>query len=180
MVRRHWMRLWKCIRKTDKKRTLEKKLEVGNEVYLSIKYLNSIQPSKKLGSKCVDPFPIVRIINTVTVELKLPKNLRKVHPIFHCSLLKLVKTFYWWPFAEVPSPPGLIEGDHHFEVKNILDTCFNRGKRQYLISWKHFPSSEAEWVAAQHVWAPKLLLNFRDQYPDKLHSIIIFSFHFQT
>ncbi|ETE66343.1 Sperm-associated antigen 16 protein, partial [Ophiophagus hannah] len=38
------------------------------------------------------PFPITRMVNPVTVELKLPKTLRRIHPIFHCSLLKTTMT----------------------------------------------------------------------------------------
>lgn len=49
--------------------------------YLSTKYLNLRQPCKKLGPKYIDPFPIVQIINPVTVELQKPRSLRWVHPV---------------------------------------------------------------------------------------------------
>lgn len=56
--------------------------------FISTKYLQSRQPLKKLGSKFMGPFPIIRIVNPVIFELRLPKNFRRIPPIFHCSLLK--------------------------------------------------------------------------------------------
>lgn len=60
--------------------------KVGDQVYLSMKYLWLRVPCKKLGSKYLGP--IVLVINPVTLELKLPRLLGQVHPMFHSSLLK--------------------------------------------------------------------------------------------
>lgn len=74
----------------DKRRAPQKEFKVGDKVYLSTKFMQSRQPCKKLGPKYVGPLPITRVLNSVTVELKLTKNLKCIHPAFHCSLLKPV------------------------------------------------------------------------------------------
>lgn len=74
----------------DKRWSLQRLFHIGEKVYLSIKYLKLKLPCRKLGLKFIGPFPIVKIINPVIVELKLPCLLEKVNPVFHCSLLKPV------------------------------------------------------------------------------------------
>uniref|UniRef100_A0A2D4MW34 Tf2-1-like SH3-like domain-containing protein n=1 Tax=Micrurus spixii TaxID=129469 RepID=A0A2D4MW34_9SAUR len=64
----------------DKKRTQPRPFKVGDRVYLSTKFLQYLQPSKKLGPKIIGPFSVTQIINPVTVELLLQKNIRQVHP----------------------------------------------------------------------------------------------------
>lgn len=71
--------------------------------------------------------PITRVINLVMVELKLPKNLKCVHPIFHCSLLKPDPSSPLRPAMKSPPPPIMIEGEQHFEVKEILDSKLHKG-----------------------------------------------------
>lgn len=153
----------------DKKRRPAPKYDVGDKVFLSTKYLHSTQKSKKLGPKYVGPFPITRLINSVTVELLLPKNLRRVHPVFHVSLLKPAVSS---PFRSVsdssPPVPILIDGEQHFEVKSILDSRKHHGKVQYLVAWKHFPLSHAEWVYETDIKAPGKIRSFHAKYPDKL------------
>lgn len=55
-----------------KKRAPQKDFKVVDKVYLSTKFLQSRQPCKKLGQKYIGSFPIIRVMNPVTVELKLP------------------------------------------------------------------------------------------------------------
>lgn len=75
----------------DKKQAAHKLFWVGDRVYLSMKYLWLKLLCKKLGPKYLGPFPVVYVMNPVTVELKLPPLLGKMHPVFHSSILKLVE-----------------------------------------------------------------------------------------
>lgn len=133
---------------TDEKRSQEKKFKIGAIVHLSTKYLKSRQPLKKLSSKFIGPFPIMRIMNPVTVLIlnyqRTLENFSKFS-VFHCSL-KPANPFPLRQPAEAPSPSNLIECEQHFEVKEILYSCFCKGKLQYLLLWKHFLPSEIEWV----------------------------------
>lgn len=59
-------------RQADKKQRTQPSFQVGQMVYLSTKYLKLHLPYKKLRPKYIGPFPIVCIINLVTVQLRLP------------------------------------------------------------------------------------------------------------
>lgn len=128
-----------------KKRTQPKDIKVENLVYLSTQFLQSLQPSKKIGPKFVGPFPIKCIINPATVELEWPKSLRRVQPIFHCSLIKLKSTSPLCPTPPAPEP-FMIEGEQHFEIKQILDSQAHRVKDSISGAMEGFPRFW-EWVA---------------------------------
>lgn len=136
---------------------------------MSTKYLKLRLLCRKLGPKYIGPFPIVKIINPVTMELKLPRILGKVHPVFHCSLLtptqgsrlRLVE-------KEAPSPI-MVGGEKHYEVKRILDFRYFKGGLQYLVQWRSYPISEARWTKAYHVRADQLIRKFHKKYPEKPH-----------
>lgn len=131
--------------------------------------MQSRQTFKKLGPKYVGPFPIKRVISPITIELELPKTLRNVHLVFHCTLLKPATTSLLC-LAIKPSPnPIMIKGEQHFEIKDSLDSHTHCGKIHYLVAWKDFPSFVTEWVDSQHIRGSKFLRKFHKQYPDKPH-----------
>lgn len=122
---RVWLQVKAALRKAaeeykvqaDKKRVDHKPFQVGDQVYLSTKYLKLRLPCRKLGPKYLGPFTITRVINPITVALKLPPLLGKIHPVFHSSLLK--------PIAAERSrdplnPPGPVHTDY-YEMDRILD-----------------------------------------------------------
>ena len=106
----------------------------------------------------VGPFKVTELINAVTVCLQLPKTLRKVHSVFHISVLKRVPP----PdqrHPDIPDPWPIKVGDEqHHEVHEILDSRWHRKKLQYLVEWKHFSKGEREWVRKEHLCAPKLVM----------------------
>ncbi|XP_013908221.1 PREDICTED: cytochrome P450 3A30-like [Thamnophis sirtalis] len=127
----------------DKKRVKPKEYTVGDRVYLSTKFFQTSQKSKKLGPKYVGPFPIIKVINPVSVHLELPKYLNRVYPVFHVNLLKPERTSLLRASLVAPPAPLLIESEQHFEIKEILDSRKHRNRIQYLVAWKHFPTSRA-------------------------------------
>lgn len=152
----------------DKKRTEPEPFHVDDRVYLATHYLQSLQLSKKLEPRFVGSFPIKHIINPATIELDLPKSLHRVHPVFHCSFLKPEISSPHRPVSPPVPEPLMIEGEQHFEVKEILDfPHMHRGNLQYLLVWKDFPSAQNEWVDHQNVRASRLVKCFHNQYPDK-------------
>lgn len=117
----------------DKRRVEPKPFHIGDRIYLSTQFLQSLQLSKKLGPKYIGPFLIKRISNPVTVELELPKSL-KVHPVIHCSLLK-PKVILSLRLAPPPVPqPIKVERQQHFKIKAILDSRKHWGVTQYLVT----------------------------------------------
>ncbi|XP_039212212.1 uncharacterized protein LOC120313890 [Crotalus tigris] len=146
----------------DKKRAEHKPFKVGDWVYLATKYLRLQVPCKKLGPKYVGPFQILKVVNPVTVQLRLPASLGKVHPVFHSSLLKPTHRS---PYAD--GAPGPISGSH-YEVQEVLDSRKRYGKTQYLLRWKGYPLSDATWVGEGDIKAPNLIRTFHRKHPDKL------------
>ena len=115
----------------------------------------------------MSPFKVTEVLNEVTVRLQLPKNLRRVHNVFHTSVLKKVPPKdQWHPEAKVPETIW-VDGEPHHEVQEVVDSRWHRKTLQYLVEWKHFPVGEREWVDARHVCAPKLVQRFHASCPNK-------------
>lgn len=148
----------------DRKRATHKPFQVGDQVYLSTKYIRLKTPCKKLGPQYLCPFRIRKVINPVTVVLQLPPYLRKIHPIFHSSLLKPIER------PTNTKPPGPVKDDH-YKIDGILDSRVRHGGLQYLVKWKGYPLAEASWVAATDLNATKLLKRYHETNPQKPGSI---------
>ncbi|ETE70243.1 Ty3b-g, partial [Ophiophagus hannah] len=86
----------------------QRPFQLGEKVYLSTKYLRLRRSSKKLGPKFMGLFPIVKIINPGTVQLK--------------------------PLPSEPPDPVVIGGQTHYEVPQILDSSRIKGDSELRIS----------------------------------------------
>lgn len=165
-VRTSWPAIKQALKKAeeeykhqaDKRRTDCKPLHVGDQVFLSTKYIKLRHPSKKLGPKYLGPFRVTKVINPVTVRLHLPPLLGKIHPVFHVSLLKLVE------HPPSDSRPGPVyQGE--YEIEDILDSKLKRGRVKYLVKWKGYSYEESSWVHDYNITAPRLLRQFHRKYP---------------
>ena len=117
---------------------------------------------------------IIAKAGTRSYTLRLPENLRSVHPVFHVSQLE--------PFApgtipnrtQPPPPPIEVDGEAEYEIAEVLDSKIDRRRRNcqllYLVCWLGYEGTEDEtsWILAmelQHV--QELLRDFHSAYPDK-------------
>ena len=66
----------------------------GDEVWLNTKDLTTERPSKKFDYKRLGPFTIVRKVDALAFELKLPRSF-KIHPVISASRLERVKEDEW-------------------------------------------------------------------------------------
>ncbi len=62
----------------------------GQKVWLSTRNLPIQESSRKLMPRFIGPFSIVKVLSPVAIKLKLSRQLRRVHPVFHVSCVKPV------------------------------------------------------------------------------------------
>src|SRR5712692_2546568 len=105
------------------------------------------------------------IIQGTLCKLGLPPSW-KIHPVFHMSLLSPYhETSAHGPNFTQP-PLELIDGDAHYEVKQILDSRFFHNQLQYLVKWVSYPDSENLWLATSELSStPDLVSSFHLSHP---------------
>jgi transposase InsO family protein len=133
------------------KRHTDLKLAVGDLVYLSTQYLDTVRPSGKLDYKYIGPFPVEDIINPQAYRLKLPQNMQ-IHPVFHISLLEPINTakdtqrLQPLPFRFDANGPDI------YEVQEIVDERkTDQGTWLYKVIWKGYSPRTATWEPPEHL-----------------------------
>ena len=121
-------------RSANQRRRAAPDLVVGQKFWLLRRHISTTRPLAKLDVRRLGPFEIVEPIGSSDFRLKLPSAI-KIHLVFHVSLLEphVANPF---PNRVVDPPPALeVDGVEEFEVHEILDSRFKRGKLQYYVDW---------------------------------------------
>jgi hypothetical protein len=111
--------------------------EPGQLVYISTSDIKIRALAAKFTQRWIGPFPVSHRTGAVTYRILLPLALRRLHPVFHVSKLKIHKTSSLNP----PVIPPSIDLDLHdvaeYPIKQILYTrVWGRAKiPQYRIRW---------------------------------------------
>jgi len=116
----------------DKFRKDSPTFQVGEKVWLLRRNIKTTRPCDKLDYKRLGPFIIQEQINPVAYRLKLPTSM-KVHPVFHVSLLETYSESTLLNRIQPPPPCVEIEDHVEYEVEQVLDSRWRRGKLEYLI-----------------------------------------------
>lgn len=139
----------------------------GDKVLLDSKNLKLPYPYRKLAPKREGPFTITKALGPVTFQLDLPKTW-KIHPVFHAALLTPYRaTKEHGPDYLRPPPESVTDRDdqEEHEVEAILNHRMLRGKPQYLVAWKGWPSSENSWEPERHLKnAQAVLRNYKKRH----------------
>jgi hypothetical protein len=136
----------------------------GDFVWLDGKNLHTSHPTQKLAPKWYGPFKVIGVINPVSFWLELPLQWKqkRVHPIFHASLLSPYKETeeHGVNFPELP--PDLIEEEEEYEVEQVLDLRqHGHGKKlQYLLKWRGYSQAHNSWEPTGQVHALELVDRF--------------------
>jgi transposase InsO family protein len=124
----------------------------GDQVYLDAKNLKTDRPTPKLDDRRHGPFRIKEKIGSSAYRLVLPKTWKRVHPVFHESLLTPYKAPSYPSQRRPPPPPPIVVGDHEeYVVDHIVDSRLRRGKLEYLVHWKDYPREDRTWEPPANV-----------------------------
>uniref|UniRef100_A0AAV1UNZ2 Chromo domain-containing protein n=1 Tax=Peronospora matthiolae TaxID=2874970 RepID=A0AAV1UNZ2_9STRA len=153
-------------------------LSVGGLVLLDtknlvLKTINAHMELKKakLTAKKVGSFEIISMINPNVAKLKIPRNLKRLHPSFNvdllCPYMLNVSEFAVRPISK--AAPIILEADTGKEL-HILKQVLRRRQRSrqviWLVKWHNLPECDITWdreKAIRHVshWQ-RLVHDFRD------------------
>jgi len=123
----------------DQRRTPAPVFNPGDKVFLDASDIQTTRPSQKLSHRQLGPFVVERRIRPMAYRLKLPYQMKQLHPVF--NIVKLT------PAPDNPimgcktedhPPPIVIDGEAEWEVEEILDSRWHRRRFQYLIKWKGY------------------------------------------
>lgn len=146
-VKQHLLRAQQRMKTQADKHRSERSFEVGEFVFLKLQsYLqSSVAPraNHKLAYKFYGPYQILARVGEVAYELALPAS-RKVHPVFHVSLLKKVLS----PDCQVL--PQLPSFDAHLQVpvQILQHRVIRRASSslvQVLVRWSDSSAELATW-----------------------------------
>jgi len=135
-------------------------MKAGDKVWLEGKNLHIIGTCKLLPQR-YRPFTIMKQIGPVAYKLELPSSM-KIHDIFHVNLLMPYKETEQYGMPYTRPPPVIDQGKEEYKINSIIsDRSFGRNrKKQYLVHWKGYPSSDDSWVNHEDLHTPEILQEY--------------------
>ncbi|MBW0504244.1 hypothetical protein O181_043959 [Austropuccinia psidii MF-1] len=147
----------------DRNRSIPPDFQPGNKAWLASKDIKTTIPTKRLSKRWLGTFEVIKKIGTHAYHLKLPQKWKSVHPVFHVSLLEVVKQSSIPNCHRFPPPPALVEEQEEWEVDQVLNSNLRRGKLWYLVEWKGFSEDpeRTTWEPASNLTnSPDLVKDF--------------------
>jgi len=157
-------------KKWDAKKKSEIKQKEGDLVWVDTTHYSTDQPSRKLSTKQLGPFPIIRKIGRSAYELKIPATWKSIHSVVNESyLMSYIKPIFEQQSQKSdnrivnPTTQTNIQ-----EVEEILDSRWRGDKLQYLIKWRGQLLEERTWESRDEVikGAPRSCKEFHQKHPD--------------
>jgi hypothetical protein len=157
----------------DRRRSDDPMYNIGDKVYVNAEHIHTTRPTAKFAEQYLGPYEIIAKPSSLSYTIRLPRDLRGIHPVFHVSQLE---PHHEDPFpdrsAEPPAAVELVDGEEHFEVKAVVDSKFDRRFRiqlRYRVEWMGYEDTPEQysWVGADDVLAQELIDNFHRRFPNK-------------
>ncbi|MBW0517772.1 hypothetical protein O181_057487 [Austropuccinia psidii MF-1] len=122
-------------------------------VWLSFENIQSTRLTKKHSEIWLTSFTILKNVSTDSHHLKLPPQWKSIHPVFHSSLLKPIKTSTIPNWNKTPPPSIIIEEEGEWDFTQILNFKLKRGSLWYLVKWKGFRKEpkRSTWEPAKSI-----------------------------
>ena len=142
--------------------------QVKDKVWLNARNIRTTRPSKKLDHRRLGPFEIIQKVSSHAFRLALPLALKRIHPVFHVSLLEPYHPNTLPGRVDPPPPPVVVDGEEEWEVAEILSSRRHRKKLQYLVRWTGFDQTDDQesWEPAENLQhAPDLVREFHRTHP---------------
>jgi len=131
-------------------------ITLGEHAYVKEKYFHTRRPTKKLAKKYLGPYELIAQVGTHSFTLRLPEELRSVHPVFHISMLELHTPSTILNRTEPPPTPVEVEGNLEYEIAEVLDTKIDKCqqcKLLYYVRWLGYEGTDEEtsWLPADEM-----------------------------
>jgi len=125
--------------------------ERGDWVWLLRRNIATTRPSTKVDFKRLGPFRVDLAMGRDVYRLILPKDLSRLHPVFHVSLLLPFvdpKTFSGRIGSKAPRGPASLE--HRFWDEHDVEAILGyrspaRAVNQYLVRWRGGSTADDSW-----------------------------------
>ena len=146
---------------------------VGSKVWLSAENIRTTRPTKKFADRRLGPFEIIALIGTHAARLDLPKDMSRIHSVFHFAYLEpAAPDTIAGRRAPPPERIELEKQNDEYEVSAILDSRRVSHKTiQYLVEWAGYQDDAKErqtWEPSRNVGsAQEMVDEFHAQHPDK-------------
>ena len=158
-------------RATASRRAPAPRFEKGSKVWLDTRNIHTKRPMKKLDDRRIGPFEVTDEVSTHARRLRLPTELRFIHPVFHVCHLEPYVENQIPGRVQPPPPPVEIEGVEEYEVEEILDSRFDRRRRPgheiiYTVKWVGYsqPTDEPEDNLEN---AADTVADYHERYPSR-------------
>jgi hypothetical protein len=146
-ARKHWADVQQKMKAREDVHRRAVEIKVGDQVLLNTANLrrNNKDGIRKFMPRWIGPFQVKAVTGEVNVQLDLPAEWKRLHDVFHISLVKpylqregdQVK-----PAAKPPPPVDWLNDEPLYEVESIIGhERKGSGKRQqlhFLVRWKGY------------------------------------------
>ena len=95
--------------------------QIGDEVWLLRRHIQTTRPSSKLDFKRLGRFKILEKISSHAYKLDLPASM-KCHTVFHVSLLEPAATNPLIRQKRPRPPPIVVDGEQEYEPEEVVDS----------------------------------------------------------
>jgi hypothetical protein len=118
-------------------------IQVGSEVWLDARNVQTTRPTRKLDWKRLGPIRVRKQVAPYANDLELPASIR-IHRVQPVSLLDPVVEDPSEGQIVPPPPPVEVDGEEEYQVAGVEDSRMYQNSLQYLVRWTGYDSLTSE------------------------------------